>query len=204
MEGTRHEKIAIIIAAYIIGFTTAFIAFGVNQPKNPIEPLQVTARNQQVDTKESLASNVITSVGYSNEGLFAVTAGYERLLSAKASTLGASAIASGGTSGYYFKIIDAEASRDGRFVYFCEQLTQDSKTCDPYVYAIEDDSLHPVKADDVKYQSPVATHESAWSDANELVLNGMISSEKDSPWLLVSNKSESDASFESGDAPQVQ
>ena len=31
LEGHRHEKVVLIITSYVIGFTTAFIAFGINQ-----------------------------------------------------------------------------------------------------------------------------------------------------------------------------
>ena len=201
MEGTRHEKIAIIIASYVIGFTTAFIAFGINQPDSR---MQVQIQGGQNNSAQQVSDNDITSVGYGNDGLFVITSGYERLLSAKASTLGASAISSKGTSGYYYKIVDAEASRDGRFVYFCEQLTQDAETCDPYVYAVEDDSLHMVKADGSAYKSPVATHESAWSDDNDLVLNSMSSAVKDTPWLLSTPETPVETSVEEGNEPQVQ
>ena len=30
LEGSRHEKVIIVLASYVIGFLTAYIAFGIN------------------------------------------------------------------------------------------------------------------------------------------------------------------------------
>lgn len=193
MEGTRHEKVALIIASYLIGFTTAFIAFGVNKLANTEVIVQdnpaQTLNTATVNTPE--LENSITSVGFGEDGLFAVTAGYERLLSADKKTLSANVSDSvKNTPGFYYNIVDAEASRNGQFVYFCEQVSEDSESCNPYVYSLADDSLYAVKVDGEAYASTIADHKSAWLENNSLKLNDMVSVDGTTPWVFVTTEPE--------------
>ena len=41
MEGTRNERVIMVMAAYVIGFTTAFIAFGLNQMEESVHLVYV-------------------------------------------------------------------------------------------------------------------------------------------------------------------
>lgn len=188
MEGTQHEKIGIVIAAYIIGFSTAFIAFGINNLKEEALPLvssyQQSTWNNDVYAEYEEVTEGIIGVSVAQDGLFAVTAANERILSANQAVLSASVIDSSDLSGYYYEIIDAEASPNGMFVYFCEQLTAESETCDPYIYSLEDDSVHTVKVGEEKYKSVITEHASAWSTSSTLSLNEFSSKDAQKPWLL--------------------
>lgn len=189
MEGTRHEKTAIMLAAYVIGFTTAFIAFGINRLSDPANMQIETTQSTSLYTEEKGAdanAEEITNIGFNKDGLFAITSGYERLLSADKSVLGANISNSvQDTPGFYYSIVDAEASRNGKFVYFCEQISADADNCDPYVYSLQDDSVHPIKLDGEAYKALIAEHESAWSESNHLVLNKMTSVDNITPWVFV-------------------
>ncbi len=198
MEGHRHEKVAIVICAYIIGFTTAFIGFGVNslQKKEvPYVPVQANA------TKE-IQKNVVTSISFGDDGLYAVTPAGNILLSVNKSALEASVIGATRNSGYYFAIVDAEASRDGKFVYFCEQLMENDTTCDPYVYDLQGDILHKVSQNGEAISSDVKTHASAWDENGMLSLNGNQSVSNAKPWELAVAQNEVMATEEnSAEAP---
>lgn len=185
MEGTRHEKVALVAIAYLIGFITAFIAFGVNKIHTGSETLVIRhdTSNAEIQTE---AHNAITSVGLDEEGLFAVTSQRERLLSADRDILNASVISSTGEPGFYYSIIDAEASRNGQFAYFCEQLLEEAAECDPYVYELATDMLHPVRMDGELFKPNSNEHTSLWTEDSLLMLNGAVSSDPAQPWNLTS------------------
>ncbi len=105
MEGSRNEKIVIVLSAYVIGFTTAFIAFGINNSYTPSVPEEDFSRSYVQPLSVKVAPQVISSIEENDEGFFAVIGGYKRMLSAKRSTLGANVIASNATSGFYTAVI---------------------------------------------------------------------------------------------------
>ena len=190
LEGTRHEKVAIVITSYVIGFTTAFIAFGINQlyMSQQIlneEPEFVAMEKQEVEPEETILSVAVTS-----EGLSAVTSLKSVLLTANKSSLGSAVIGSTNTPGFYAEIIEAEVSRDGRFVYFCEQLGKLDTYCDPYVFSLSDEMLHKVTLNDEVFAPDSETHSSFWSDENQLSVNGAFSSDIEKPWKLGSYPSD--------------
>jgi hypothetical protein len=183
MEGTRHEKIALIVIAYVIGFTSAFIAFGVNKINSETTIIQVdNAQAMQIDSSDTHHSGL--SVGIGEEGLFVITKDKERILSANKNLLEASVIASGPTPGFFYNIIEAEASRDGNFVYFCEQLMEEDPHCDPYVYSVVNDVLYRVLFEGEEIKPLILSHDSTWTDESTLTLNGAVSQTPEEPWKL--------------------
>jgi hypothetical protein len=191
MEGTRNEKVLLIATSYIIGFVTAFIAFGVNNPHTEVTTLSLNvsnanprvalAENSDESTKEALK----ITVAQDSDGLFVMNSYAERILSANKNSLQASAVSSLNGTGFYHKIVDAEPSRDGKFVYFCEQLTVDEETCDPYVYSLDEDSLHPVRLNGELYKPTVSRHNSMWIEESVLMLDDSASVTAETPWLLL-------------------
>lgn len=182
MEGSRNEKIVIVLSAYVIGFTTAFIAFGINNSYTPSVPEEDFSRSYVQPLSVKVAPQVISSIEENDEGFFAVIGGYKRMLSAKRSTLGANVIASNATSGFYTAIIANTLSKDAQFVYFCEQQKTDAKDCAAYVYSLADDSLHRVKVNGKSYDPIIEGHTALWNDDTTLVLNGITSTEAIKPW----------------------
>ncbi len=182
MEGTRNEKIIIVISAYIIGFTTSFIAFGLETP-NQTEVPQSQEQHVHAQVEKFDASlETISSIETNDDGLFIVTDGYSRLLSAKRGSLGASLIASVPTPGFHTKIIAASLSKDLKFVYFCEQQIPDTQKCSPYVYSLLDDSSHVVKLNGAVFEQAIEGHTAVWTDNNLLVLNENLTSNPQKPW----------------------
>jgi hypothetical protein len=187
MEGTRHEKIVLVLVSYVIGFITAFIAFGM---KGEATAVVVSTNNTSTElvqnaTPQNEQDLRITDVGFGSDGLFVMTDMYERIVSADKNALSANVIStSEDIPGFYYSIIDAEASRDGKFAYFCEQRVADAESCYPYVYSIDDDTVHAVSVDGQVYTSPIASHESSWSEDGSLILNSLASSDSQYPWIL--------------------
>lgn len=192
MEGTRHEKVFLILIAYVIGFTTAFIAFGINvfpasvSVHKNIDPMLQASVNVLEQDSESQNEATITEIGYDDEGLYAIYQGEKIILTAKKDVLGASAIATEEIPGFYHYVLEAVLSPNGQFVYFCEQLSEEAVTCDPYVFALSDGILHKVTVDGEVYRSSNQDHTISWLDDNRLVLNNMVSNAAITPWSLMS------------------
>ncbi len=184
MEGTRHEKVALIIAAYVIGFITAFIAFGQDKPQTHESIVLIT---EEKAFAAPVQESTQTMVGFDEDGLYAITPAGERIISANRNVLSASALESTGLAGYFYNIIDAEPSRDGAYIYFCEQLTAESENCDAYVYALATDTLYRVTLDAQAYSPTIAGHNSMWGTQNDLTLSGAISINTQMPWILESS-----------------
>lgn len=184
MENTRHDRAIIIAASYVIGFVSAYIGFGLEQtPQAPVvQPVQVAT---EVFVEPV---NPVTSLAVEPEGLVLVTANGNRLLSARRSeNLAANVIDS--EPGFAVKLSEAELSRDGMFVYFCEELTADAVTCSPFVYSVAEDVLHPVSVSGADYRPDAGTHASAWTEDGYLTVedkaNGaLVSVTTQMPWKL--------------------
>jgi hypothetical protein len=184
-EGTRHERAALVVIAYVIGFITAFIAYGLSQKPHSNDvssvPAWSTPRTVSLSNQASVAH-----VAFEQDGLYAVTSEADRILTAdkKAFTEDALARIQEGR-GYHYRVIDAETSRNGKFVYFCEQLSAENSDCDPYVYVFETDVLHSVRHNNVRVTYPVANHSSYWTDGSYLVIGQAISADPTRPWELI-------------------
>ena len=185
MEGNRHEKIAIVICGYIIGFTTAFIGFGVNNLNQEVVSEVAYVPVQRIEKVQEVTDEaVITSVSFGDDGLYASTPSKSFLLSLKKVSTGASVIGAIEIPGYHSSVIDAEVSRDGKFAYFCEQLSEENKTCDGYVYSIDDDMLHKITLDGSTYLPTIDQHVSSWSEDGLLTVSGNNSLDSTKPWSL--------------------
>lgn len=188
MEGTRHERVALVIVAYIIGFVTAFIAFGVNSMHEEQLSANLRSSSTQVAHAEQQrpqgSSPRISKILIGENGLFAESNGYERLLSVDIATLPATAISGFGEDGYFYKVIDALVSEDGQYAYYCEQQKKGDTTCRSFVYSLADDTLHFVKVNGKRYESPIDNHRAAWGKDSVLTLDEAVSSSSSEPWLL--------------------
>lgn len=183
MEGTRHEKVLLIVLAYIIGFTTAFIAFGFgNQRSASIDLPAYTPRANAEDSSDALKASVV----FKEDGVYVVTSRYDRILSADKNALSSNVLTSiGESAGFHYRVIDAEASRDAKFVYYCEQLSEASETCHPYVYSVDMDAVFPVKLSGEKVEYVVIDHVSAWMEDGALMIGSTVSADVSRPWELV-------------------
>ena len=136
-----------------------------------------------------------------DSGLYANIGGYERILSAKQSSLSTSVVQSKPTSGFFTEMHKPLISPDGWFVFFCEQINASVSTCDPYVYSLFNDTIYPVMVGTVAPALKTDIIYVSWSDSNELQLNGYSSINPQTPWKL----SENDVSVTvTEENPQVQ
>lgn len=193
MEGTRHERIALVIVAYIIGFTTAYIAFGVHKLNEdttfvaeaaPSSPVVTHVQQHQTAVQQGPK---ISDMNVDASGFFVTINGYKRLLAANVDSISPAEAEVIGKEGSFYKIVGASLSGDGQFAYFCNQAKQTDTNCMPYVYDVDTDMLHAVTVDAQPYTSIVASTTSTWSPAGTLSLDGFKSATATEPWRLASN-----------------
>lgn len=183
MENSRHERALVVAASYVIGFASAFIAFGVTQ-SHTVVPIvtHYAPQSQRAIETEPVKE---TTLRMEEAGLVLVSEDLERLLSArKSSPLVASAITAANEPGFAESLVEAELSRDGKFAYFCEVLNEEDATCDAYVYDVALDSLYPVQVRGEVYQPQITSHRSSWTPAGYLTVDQFRSVSTDKPWLL--------------------
>ena len=178
----KHEKAIIMLAAYVIGFTTAYISFGIgNDIEQKNDYIAVYSVVDEVATDNSIEVNESESstLEETESGLMFKKGDYERLVTVNKAAL----IASGfNAEDYgYVSLVDYKISPDKKYVYYCEQETQDDY-CSPYVYSPTLDVIYPVsfvegnKVDLLEYSAE-------WRDDGVLVISGDSSSDPESPWL---------------------
>ena len=191
LEGSRHEKVLITITAYVIGFTTAFIAFGQNQHYHktkyylPVttathETLETSSQTGQLDTTlHQPSTNVIESHEFVTEvGLYYRSQGDERIVSVNRSYLDNAPM----QNGYHVAVHGVSLSPNEQFMYFCEQVTEAVDECEPFVYAAETDMIYLVNLPDGTSSISLSAHDAYWQTDNTLVVADFTSTDPTQPW----------------------
>ncbi len=176
MDGSKHERAAIIGLSYFIGFLTAFLAF--SDKEEVINVYTQTAA--VVDSEQVVELEEVKYDLYENElGLFLTFGDEQHLLSANRSHLteGKEEVL-----GYHSQIIAAGLSPFSEFVYFCAQLTSDSEDCTAFVYDIANKTLNTVKQPTGEPFVAVASHKAFWQSDGSLVVNDFSSASFEQPW----------------------
>lgn len=140
MNIMKNEKVALVFFAYIIGFTTAFIAFAIDN--NDYSKNDYEYRNKYSVTNESkneiAQSQNEVEVLDKPEGLFIKRGNTERVLSA-------TAIEGVSGEGFHTEVLATSVSPDGRYVYFCTSLVGDEDVCTSFVYSSAEDMVYRVR-----------------------------------------------------------
>lgn len=166
MEGTQYERAITVLASYVIGFVTAFIAFGVTQLEGDVKfvaapsPIQAAS----VAAARPVTSPAQTATVQQNEtGLVYLNGAEEVLLSAYDTTERA--------DGIHVAITQHELSPDGQFVYFCEQGTLETNACTPFLYDVVGEMVYPLKQGGARIALTAEVAQLNWS-ANGLLSVG--------------------------------
>jgi hypothetical protein len=186
MIGTRHEKAVIVLTSYVIGFTTAFIAFGLTTMHYSDKQMSKRAPHMQsakkVDYKE--VHNNISAIGTDESGLYVTIGGYNRIISGNKNALEASVIASITGPGYAVKHHMPQVTEDGWFAFYCEQAEEGATDCAPFVYSLFDDTIHKVTLDGVHESLTIDDVNVSWAENNQLIINSFTSSDPKMPWIF--------------------
>lgn len=174
----KHEQAILVALAYVIGFTTAFIAFSINDSNGYSSVSKSYNQNNKNLVSKAHAEPTVQAL-INDEGLFALKDGAQRILSAQVS----GAVVEN-TGGYHKKIVATSVSPDGRFIYYCAQVS-DSEECMNFVYVLSEDKVYSVKDESKLAVTPfTAAKEAFWSENGTLNLAGMTSQNSESPWQL--------------------
>lgn len=176
-----NDKAILIVLAYVIGFTTAFIAFGLTNVN--YEGYSKTAyytnssENKKFQVSGSIRGTREVSTRTASDGLYALVNGHERVLSAQAIT------ATEGHEGYHHDIVLTDVSPDARYIYFCSQQVAANEMCDSFIYDISSDVVYRVKYSDSQVRLPVSNPDVSWTTDSRLAIDGHISASV--PWQIV-------------------
>ncbi len=169
MEGTRNERVAILLASYVIGFVTAYIAFGVVQLSNTVELVTIASQNtaSAIMAERQANRNSATFIAMDKEGLVVIKDNKRTLLSATIDAQDNTFL----DEGAHVAITDYSLSPDKKSVYFCELPATDVDSCRPYIYSITDDVVYPVTVDGEPVAFDATKQSVSWSEVGELIIN---------------------------------
>lgn len=207
MEGSRHEKAAIVIASYLIGFVTAFIFLTNLNVISPIDtyvpayeassaavigstPAPVSEEVPVVAITEVVTDTVVDtdSLVVYNDGLLEVRrADGDRLLSFNPDTSSIKVELSTLKQGYHYGNVSYAVDATENYIFFCEKTTKDAEICSGYVYDLKADKINQVS----KNGSPVpitlkSAAETIWT-ALGLKIGSHYSENLTTPWIIVAN-----------------
>lgn len=170
----EHEHALLVALAYVIGFTTAFIAFHLAEQSRAGFAADFVGSDYHFLNDEEPKAEILVKEG----SLFVTKAGKERVLSAKTDGMQAE-------DGFHLRIITASVSPNNNFVYYCVQIREGSNKCMNYVYSMETDEVHRVKTGDEQLVSvSEETGDFGWQEDGSLTLGDLRSSDNLKPWVL--------------------
>ena len=134
----RHERAIVLVLAYVIGFTTAFIAFGVASDSATTGVAYNAASTQNAAAvMTAVPKPLITTddVGLDDRGLYVVRDGEEYFASLRLPTDVEP------KTGYHVSVDYLSLSNDGRLLYYCAQESFDQEGCTEFVYEVANHSI---------------------------------------------------------------
>ncbi|MFT5037294.1 MAG: hypothetical protein ACI9VM_000873 [Candidatus Azotimanducaceae bacterium] len=170
-----HERIILVLLGYVIGFTTAFIAFSL--APNIILDSDVASFGDGVTTQYASASEPNT-ITFEETGLYVVKNGQQIIVSGKLQD----GIDPG--PGFHVSVSFSQISPSGDYIYYCEQETTSSETCNQYVYNADTHTAHPLKHNGANLTASISGSGFSWNSKNILTNNKLKSISSNKPWML--------------------
>jgi|GEM_PF-866035 len=171
IEGTRHERAALVTTAYVIGFITAFIGFGVSYLSVDTGVPVATQPASVVMTTETESTSSATptvSLEQTADGLFLNTDEGVTLLASFTSGDVAT------TDGEYVALAATDVSPNGSYAYFCEVPSVSSDNCAPYVYNVMTERVYPVTINGNRVAFSAEPHTVIWAETGPLSIAGEV------------------------------
>lgn len=178
----KHEQLLIAGLGFIIGFTSAFITFGLGDKS------EKTSHVERVHNESyGLVANTAGAVGHriddtivNNDGLFAKLGGKERIVSASA--IGPEER----VAGFHYAVVETLVSPDKQYLYYCALAEPVDTSCYHYIYSAADDVIYPVKDTNTNEYLRTAADslEVAWQQDGALSVNDLVSVSAAEPWLV--------------------
>ena len=197
MQGTRHEKAAIVATSYIIGFITAFILYN-NVQNTAVDtisyssvPNRAAAVASVEPTKEEIVDEVkaetVNGATY-KDGLLEMTlSDGVHLLSFNPEVSDIDVDVSEMKQGFHFGNINYRVSESGTQVFFCEQHDIKEDSCLGFVYDSNSDKIYQIIKDGVPVTISLKSASEAIWTAVGLKIGSHFSESTEKPWVLTTN-----------------
>jgi hypothetical protein len=185
----QQERALLILFSYIIGFVTAYIAFGLSlaalPPAKPAvimpaAPEQTATVLAETATMTEYVEEVAgTRVSTEPLGLFVEVAEARQIVSGQLQQNQPP------QRGFHAGLQALGTSPDGQFVAYCSTPTAEATECDAYVYSVADTVVYPVRNADTgtPVRVPVGAAQLYWSEVT-LIVGDHRSEEGSQPWLV--------------------
>lgn len=172
----RHEQAILVTLAYIIGFTTAFIAFALNSNYEKTTDVVAVKNNINLaDSTQKVSTQSIKTLN-NEEGLFMVKDGRTRILSGL--------VDKDVVDGYHLSVISASVSPDESYIHYCVNVGSEASSCSHFVYSIEADTIYKLKMDGNQVSTNGDQNLAVqWVNGNNLQFDTRIAGE-DTNWIL--------------------
>ncbi len=154
MEGTRNERATIVLVAYIIGFTTAFIAFGLTQLEESVKFVYVQPTSQ--------AAAVVSATEVASPFITLTESGLVYKNGEKSQLISVYDVTESGKDGFHQSIFESQLSADGVLVYFCEIPTMSATACKPFVYNSVENMTYPITVRGERIALPLTPATLVW------------------------------------------
>ena len=185
MEGTRNERAVLVVLAYVIGFTTAYIAITHFQEKG------IEMRQASIESSNHLASagpktaavpsNDVT-IQYGNGELVVHSNGDSYLVSVEPSVIGLEATEY--ELGLHTDLPVYKLSPDGNWLHFCE-VTTDPGYCRHNLYDMNERVIRRVQVQGEHLVTSVELAKtSTWNSDTGLKIGPYHSEEMSAPWEM--------------------
>ncbi len=197
LEGTKHEKAVIIIVAYIIGFTSCFIAFGITGVMKPVTvpdmmmPVAVTPEgyegpkeNPPENMEDAVVASAASTASYEDGKLYATVKGERYVLSLHTDVMKTENVEGFATQGIHANLPTYSTSPDGRFVHFCEQQT-DEDACSHFLFDADRNVIQPMSVDGERLITSAAVAVSSAWNGDMLAIGTYTSASSEAPWKMV-------------------
>jgi hypothetical protein len=195
LEGTKHEKAVLVVIAYIIGFTSSFIAFGVMEqyqapavlettetwPEGYMPPTEQPPLDEAVSTEESPTNSMAV---YEEGKLYATVAGERYVLSLSNDIMDVTNVEGFATQGIHENIPTFSASNDSRFVHFCEQQTE-ADACTHFIFDAGRNVIQPVSLNGQSFITTISEALSTVWNNDTLTIANYASVSEAEPWKMV-------------------
>ena len=210
IEGTKHEKVVIIVLSYVIGFTAGFICFGVAAaihheratdvavvapialPTNDGFAEAVKQAPTALPATTTANGTAVTdqirglAVTYEDGKLQAKVGENMYLLSMRSSGLDSAVQSAFKNQGIHTDIPAYITSPDNKYVYFCEQQAA-ADSCNSFIFDVEKNVIEYVTVDGKKLSTTGAVAKSATWTEKGLSIDGKVSAEVTAPAVLLTS-----------------
>lgn len=174
----KHEQIIVVCLAYIIGFTTAYIAFALSGKTSGDRAYYAALQERGGAGQAAVGSSRVNAM-MTAEGLLVVKDGQERPLSAK---IPADAEAS--ADGFHYDDVAVMVSPDGQYVHYCAVISHDD-TCSHLMYSVAEDKVYRMYDGAGPLVSSIAEAGAGqWLPDGRFAIGSKASADAAAPWAM--------------------